>query len=167
MPKSKSAGSTAGPTARIRTFWRCRACRVSSDLQTFSEGGSCRSCGGGLEEATEPVLEPTRESFAQAIRGDEAKLEAYRQDIRSYELRVTSMTADMVTGGDPFKPLLDRLSDVVAQRVFGTHMAAANRWGGLLGFGSGDVPGLPSSAYEGGPVVTEGQKPAFEAAELV
>jgi hypothetical protein len=76
------------------------------------------------------------------------------------------MTADMVNAGDPFKPVLDHLSDVVAKRVFGTDMAAANRWGSLLGFSKGSTPGLPASAYEGGPVVTEGVKPAFEAAEI-
>lgn len=76
------------------------------------------------------------------------------------------MTADMMNAGDPFKPVLDHLSDLVAKRVFGTHMAAANRWGSLLGFSKGSLPGLPSSAYEGGPVVTEGVKPAFEAPEL-
>jgi hypothetical protein len=76
------------------------------------------------------------------------------------------MTADMMNAGDPFKTVLDQLSDVVAQKVFGTHMAAANRWGRALGFSRGDRPGLPDSAYEGGPVVTEGVKPAFEALEL-
>lgn len=77
------------------------------------------------------------------------------------------MTADMTNAGDPLKPVLDQLSDLVAKKVFGTDMAAANRWVSLLGFSDGARPGLPASAYEGGPVVTEGQKPAFEAPELI
>lgn len=38
------------------------------------------------------------------------------------------MTADVVCGGDPFKKELDTMSEEVAKHVFGTDMAAANRW---------------------------------------
>jgi hypothetical protein len=77
------------------------------------------------------------------------------------------MTAMDVTAGDPHKALLDRMADLVAKRVFGTDRAAAARWGGLLGFSNAQSqPGLPASAYEGGPVVTDGKKPWFEAMEL-
>lgn len=77
------------------------------------------------------------------------------------------MTAMDATTGDPFKEALDALSDVVAKKVFGTDRAALARWGGLLGFSNAQSePGLPSSAYEGGPVVTEGVKPSFEKGEL-
>lgn len=76
------------------------------------------------------------------------------------------MTAMDTTAGDPFKDALDALSDVVAKKVFGTDRAAAHRWGALLGFASTAPAGLPASAYPNGPVVTEGQKPAFEALEL-
>jgi len=75
------------------------------------------------------------------------------------------MTADMVIGGDPFQKELDALAGLVAKKVFGTDMAAAYRWGILLGFHKGEVPaGLPETAYEG-PVADE-FKPAFEAPEL-
>lgn len=77
------------------------------------------------------------------------------------------MTADMVTGGDPFKKELEALADIVAKKVFGTDLAAACRWGQVLGFVK-DVPdsaGLPASAYPGGPVADE-FKPAWEALEL-
>jgi hypothetical protein len=77
------------------------------------------------------------------------------------------MTAMDATAGDPFKTALDALSDVVAKKVFGSDMAAAHRWGSVLGFSRGPTPeGLPASAYVGGPVVTEGIKPVFEALEL-
>lgn len=77
------------------------------------------------------------------------------------------MTASFAIDGDPARTTLDRLSDVVAQKVFGSNMVAAHRWGGLLGFSKEPPPaGLPPAAYEGGPVVTEGQKPWFEALEL-
>jgi len=77
------------------------------------------------------------------------------------------MTAMTVISGDPYSEALDPLSDVVAKKVYGTDRAAAARWGGLLGFSNAQSePGLPSSAYEGGPVVTDGVKPGFEAAEL-
>jgi hypothetical protein len=77
------------------------------------------------------------------------------------------MTADMVTRGDPFKKELDALADLVANRVYGTNLAAAYRWGGLLGFAPAPLQGLPSSAYESGPVVMDGEKPWWEAAELI
>lgn len=76
------------------------------------------------------------------------------------------MTAMSVVEGDPHVKLLDVLSDYVAKQVFGTDRAASHRWGRALGFVAADQPGLPESAYEGGPVVTSGEKPAFEQAEL-
>lgn len=76
------------------------------------------------------------------------------------------MTAMSAVEGDPHQPLLDALSDIVAKKAFGTDRAASHRWGRLLGFVKEDAPGLPSSAYEGGPVVTSGLKPDFESEEL-
>lgn len=77
------------------------------------------------------------------------------------------MTAMTVVEGDPHRAVLDAMADVVARKVFGTDRAASARWGSVLGFSKGPAPeGLPASAYEGGPVVTEGQKPWFEALEL-
>lgn len=43
------------------------------------------------------------------------------------------MTADMMVRGDPFKPELDKLSDIVAKECFGTDLAAAARWGRAFG----------------------------------
>jgi len=76
------------------------------------------------------------------------------------------MTADMLLGGDPFRNELDAMAEYVAEKVFGTTMAAAYRWGNLLGFNKGETPaGLPASAYEGGPVADD-DKPEWEAAEI-
>lgn len=63
------------------------------------------------------------------------------------------MTATTLLHGDPFYKELDRMSDIVAKRGYGTDMAAAMRWGTALGFvKSQNVPeGLPSTAYEDGP----------------
>ncbi len=77
------------------------------------------------------------------------------------------MTAMTVIEGDPMAKVLDQLSDIVAKKVFGSDRAAAARWGGLLGFSNAqNEPGLPAAAYAGGPVVTDGFKPDFEALEL-
>lgn len=76
-------------------------------------------------------------------------------------------TANCVVHGDPHIDCVDLIASLVAQRVFGTDRAAMYRWGNLLGFVKDAPPaGLPESAYEGGPVVTSGEKPDFEALEL-
>src|SRR5690606_28352590 len=50
--------------------------------------------------------------------------------------------------GDPFGRELETLAEGVAKLAFGTDMAAAYRWGALLGFGPQDPPpGLPPTAY--------------------
>lgn len=74
------------------------------------------------------------------------------------------MTAGLLSDGDPFQPELDRLSDLFAKKVFGTHLAAAARWGAALR-GLEAPAGLPASAYPGGPVA-DGGKPAWEFPEL-
>ena len=43
------------------------------------------------------------------------------------------VTAEMVTGGDPFMEELSAMSDIVAKRFFGSDMAAAQRWGQAFG----------------------------------
>lgn len=43
------------------------------------------------------------------------------------------MSADMVCWGDPHRDFLDKLSEQVAKRFFGTDMAAAIRWGQAFG----------------------------------
>jgi hypothetical protein len=77
------------------------------------------------------------------------------------------MTASFFIEGDPYIDDLNALADAVAKKAFGTDMAAAWRWGGLMGFTGGATPpkGLPDSAYEGG-IVSDGNKPEDEWAEL-
>lgn len=43
------------------------------------------------------------------------------------------MMADLGVRNDPFKPELDILADAVAKATFGTNIAAAWRWKGLVG----------------------------------
>lgn len=71
--------------------------------------------------------------------------------------------------GDPFRSELDTLASLLAREVFGTDMAAAHRWGGLLGLNKGGInqKNLPSSAFENGPVVGDRHKPDDELVELI
>ncbi len=79
------------------------------------------------------------------------------------------VTMPMVASGgvhyDPYRNELEAIADRVAQAFFGTALAGAHRWGTALGMISTSVCGLPSTAYQGGPVLT-GQKPAEEMAEI-
>lgn len=68
--------------------------------------------------------------------------------------------------GDPYRATLDKLADIVAVKVYGTRCAAAHRWGRALGHIERDVPGLPATAYEHGPVCLDG-KPIEELPELL
>jgi hypothetical protein len=74
--------------------------------------------------------------------------------------------ASMTCGSDPFRPELDLMADVVAQRVFGTDRAAAYRWAGALGYDVQVPAGLPAAAYAHGPT-HDGNKPAEELAEAM
>jgi hypothetical protein len=79
------------------------------------------------------------------------------------------MGAEMEVRGDPYVKELDAIADAVAQRVYGTNLAAAHRWGRLLGYLPSDkeMPGLPATAYESGPVLGFGAtKPEEERNEL-
>lgn len=62
------------------------------------------------------------------------------------------MTAMMLIDGDPTVKQLDVIADRVARAAFGTSNAAATRWGRALGYDVPETPGLPASAYSGGPV---------------
>ena len=80
------------------------------------------------------------------------------------------MTASLMVSGDPYVPLLDAIAEQVARAVYGTDLAGAVRWAHAMGH---EVPDaylrgeiLPASAYPGGPVVTDGNKPYSEALEL-
>ena len=71
--------------------------------------------------------------------------------------------------GDPFVAELDSFADLVAKAAFGTNLAAAHRWGGLLGLRSAaerPMKGLPATAYELGPVLNGVEKPECELLEL-
>lgn len=77
------------------------------------------------------------------------------------------VTATMLIHNDPFLPELDALADAIAKRVFGTDLAAAHRWGHALGHIDRDLPGLPATAYSGGPVLNSGvTKPDDELPEI-
>ena len=77
------------------------------------------------------------------------------------------MTAECISDGDPFRKMLEAVAVQVAERVFGTSRAARARWAPLLGGSPEPTAGLPASALDGGPVVMDGDKPDFEAAELI
>jgi hypothetical protein len=76
------------------------------------------------------------------------------------------MLAELAIEGDPYHDELDAFAGKIAEIVFGTQFAATARWGTLLGLGhvSGE---LPASAYEGGPVLLDGNKPIQELIELL
>lgn len=77
------------------------------------------------------------------------------------------MTASLAVAGDPYIPMLDLIADKVAKRVYGTDRAGAARWANALGMELAPEPGLPASAYPGGPVITDNNKPDSELLELV
>jgi hypothetical protein len=74
------------------------------------------------------------------------------------------MMAELDTAGDPYRPELEALACIMARHVFGSDRVGAHRWGRALGYLQNDVPGLPSAAYEGGPVHDE-HKPGCERLE--
>ena len=76
------------------------------------------------------------------------------------------MSAQLGVRNDPFALVLDTYADALAQRVYGTCLAGAHRWGRALGHLDRDMPGLPDSAYSGGRVA-DADKPEEEAAELI
>ena len=76
------------------------------------------------------------------------------------------MNAMSCIHGDPFENELNKIADTVARRVFGTDKAAATRWSGVMGKRHTAPKGLPASAYSGGPVVLDGNKPEEELLEL-
>lgn len=122
----------------------------------------CRSCQGA---GTYP--EPDIQAIAAAIKGRKG-LRSKRPDApRAYYVwrmarfhggqDVTMPVCAMAdVQDDPWTRELDAIADAVAQAVYGTDMAAAYRWGGLL---SSDVPpappGLPTSAYPCGPALLD------------
>ncbi len=76
------------------------------------------------------------------------------------------ITASCGVSGDPYRDDLDVIADKVSREYFGTDLAAAHRWGRALGYVTRDMPGLPATAYESGPVLTA-EKPEEELPELM
>lgn len=77
------------------------------------------------------------------------------------------MQATFEVSGDPYVPLLDAVADRVAQAVYGTCRAGSSRWAAAFGYDTVPEAGLPATAYPGGPVVTDANKPYSEALEMV
>jgi len=81
------------------------------------------------------------------------------------------MAASFDIEGDPYRPLLDALSELVARRVYGSDMAGSIRWAHAMGHVVSDAYSrggdLPPSAMPGGPVVMDSHKPFTEALELI
>lgn len=75
------------------------------------------------------------------------------------------VVAEIVAGDDAYAKELDAFAGKVAERVFGTQMAAAFRWGAIL-WGVEPPAGLPATAYRFGPAVLD-DKPLEELAELM
>jgi len=76
------------------------------------------------------------------------------------------VVASMCVTYDPYDKELDGMADAVAKHAFGTNMAGAYRWANALGYNMPSSPNLPASAYSGGPVVMDNNKPPAEHPEL-
>lgn len=76
------------------------------------------------------------------------------------------VVAMMVNDKDPYTKELDAMADAVAKQCFGTNMAAAYRWGNALGYNVSPPDTEPASAFSGGPVVMDNNKPPEEHPEL-
>lgn len=163
----------------------CTACKGSGehvspafelDGKVWPERRSrCHSCDG-----TRVFAVPNYTEILAAIRGRKGLISKRPKDARAYYVwrmarfhggaDVTMpMGAMLECHGDPWTKELDVLADAVAKRVFGTDLAAAHRWGSALGHIKADdeMPGLPATAYQSGPVVGYGvSKPESEANEI-
>ena len=75
------------------------------------------------------------------------------------------MTASICVSGDPYVPRLDAIAELISERMTGRKSSGRARWRStMLGEESG--PGLAASAYSGGPVVLDSDKPWSEQLEL-
>lgn len=160
------------------TTRNCTRCEGTGIKAAYTVGAyhspaqPCNWCKG-----TGTFSEPNLDAILDAIRGRKGLRTKRPDEDRAYYVwrmarfhggaDVTMpMTASLSVIGDPFQPELDAISEAVARRVYGTDLAAAHRWGRALGHIDRDMPGLPPSAYSGGPVADE-NKPEEEAQELV
>jgi hypothetical protein len=160
----------------------CTYCKVRPGRASYDETRNCVSCNGDIA-----FTEPDYRAILSAIKGRKglrSKAPDYyganytRENKRSYyvwrmarfhggEDVTMPITATTIVNGDPWIPELDKLADLVAKRVFGSNRAAAYRWAGALGYSVQVPDGMPASAYPGGPVVLDGNKPLEELAELL
>jgi hypothetical protein len=133
---------------------------------------TCMPCNGAGAFTT-----PDLDAILAAVKGRKGLCSKRPADTRAYYVwrmarfhggaDVTMpMSASMDVSGDPFRVELDAIADAVAKRVFGTDLAAAHRWGRVLGHIDRDMPGLPDSAYPGGRVA-DADKPIEEQSELL
>lgn len=75
------------------------------------------------------------------------------------------MAASLGVSGDPYKDQLDAIAELIAQKMTGRSSSGRARWRSAL---RGEEPeaGLAASAYPGGPVILDSDKPQSEQLEL-
>ena len=162
---------------------RCLACAATpglyvSEAFTSLEGvhylsrrSPCLSCQGQPD-----MPAPDEAAILQACLGRRGLRSKRPEDRRAYYVwrmaryhggaDVTMpMMASLGVRKDPWRVELEALAERLAVSVFGTHLAAAHRWGHALGRLDRTLPGLPPSAYPNGPVA-DADTPEEEIAEL-
>ena len=166
-PANESAAHLLGLAARP-----CAACRGAGTQTLFGGPRECHACQG-----TRTFHPPDQRELLAAVTGRNGLRSKRPADTRAYYVwrmarfhggaDVTlPMAASMDVRGDPFREELDLIAEAAAKRFFGTDLAGAHRWGRALGALDRDMPGLPASAYEHGPVADR-DKPEEEDAELL
>ena len=174
-PKPEVFEDTTGKEMRY-----CKTCGGTGLVRSFDDSfKECRSCHGAAK-----YYAPDFSSLIKFIMGRKGLKSAaptrwhftFPSSARCYFLwRLARFhggedvtmpcNASLAIDGDPFIEELEKASELIAKKVFGTDMAAAYRWGNALG-GSITVPdGQPITAYSNGPVVI-GNKPREEMVEL-
>jgi hypothetical protein len=163
----------------------CTSCKdrpgLSYPLAGFPDR-PCSSCKGQVA-----IPEPDMHAIITAIKGRKglrSKAPSYcgkdytLANVRAYyvwrlarfhggEDVTMPIVATTLASGDPWIKELDALADAVAKRAFRTNMAAVYRWRGALGYSGAAPEGLPASAYPGGPVLLDNNKPEDEILELL
>ena len=120
-----------------RACLKCKGTGKRAAFDVFPET-ECYSCDGkGI------FKEPDYEAIKSACKGRKGLKSTRPKDERSYYVwrmarfhggKDTTMPimASVGVGGDPFVGELDKLADELAKQYFGTDIAAALRWKGLL-----------------------------------
>lgn len=147
---------------------KCKTCRGRGKL----DSGRCYACGGDGDFPKLRVPEDTARILAMVMgrKGLRSRPPAglgHDAERAYYVWRMARfhggadvslpMLAEHRIMGDPMQGILDHMADELAKKVYGTDAAGSSRWGALLATGVGGVapeapPGLPDSAYPGGPV---------------